>query len=36
MEYLKRWQFWLAVIVVAVGVHFAMMLAGGWGKKGGM
>lgn len=34
MEYLKRWQFWLAVIVVAVGVHFAMMLFGhGMGGK---
>jgi nicotinamide riboside transporter PnuC len=24
MSYLKQWQFWLAVVVVAVVVHFAM------------
>lgn len=24
MEYIKQWQFWVAVVVVAFVVHFAM------------
>jgi hypothetical protein len=29
MQYITQWQFWLAVVVVAVVVHFIMGFVGG-------
>lgn len=29
MEYLKRWEFWLAVVVVLIAYHFIITYVGG-------